>query len=194
MIFLLTPEEDFDDQMKATYQIINQLSFHPEIRAPFIHYSKCFAAIALPRLLQCEAEKKEAELTLKIFLEEPLTGTSWDNNIRDFLINNVVSQRRGSTGQAQDQGQGTQAQGSQGQGSQGQGGQVIAQQSTGSGAITNSQVDDNQHMITAANQGLQRLADLATASTEDRGEAVVSSASVVAEGARNDAAASLNKM
>jgi hypothetical protein len=38
----------------------------------------------------------------------------------------------------------------------------------GAGGVVVQKQDDNQNMITAANQGLQRLADLATASTEDR--------------------------
>ncbi|KAF7861969.1 hypothetical protein EAF04_007850 [Stromatinia cepivora] len=153
IVLLHTPQEDVDEQMKATHYIISQLSFNTDMRSPLVHYYKCSAALALPNLLQFEATKKDAETSLKLFLEGRLATSSWDNSIREFLINSLGTQRRSSTSQAQGQVQGT-------------------QQTTGAGA--NSKADDNQHMITAANQGLQRLADLATASTEDRGEVGVS--------------------
>ncbi|KAB8294078.1 hypothetical protein EYC80_009533 [Monilinia laxa] len=146
------------------------------MRSPLIHYFKTFAALALPNLLQFEETKKDAEATLKTFLEGRLAASTWDNSIREYLITNLETQRRLSISQSQAQAQ------------------VITQQPTGTGA--NAKADDNQNMITAANQGLQRLADLATASTEDRSEGPTSSAD---SGARNDKdasfpAAALGKM
>ncbi|ESZ89727.1 hypothetical protein SBOR_9890 [Sclerotinia borealis F-4128] len=162
LILLHTPQEDRDEQVRAAHYIVSQLSFNSDMRSPLTHHYKCFAALALPNLLRFEVTKKAAEDILKTFLEGRLAASAWDASIRDFVIKNIGAQRRSS--------------GSQGQGP------LVAQQTTG-GSSVNAKVDDNQHMIAAANQGLQRLADLATASTEDRGEVLVSSADV---GARND--------
>ncbi|KAB8294079.1 hypothetical protein EYC80_009533 [Monilinia laxa] len=176
LVLLHAPQEDRDEQIRATHYIISQLSFNTEMRSPLIHYFKTFAALALPNLLQFEETKKDAEATLKTFLEGRLAASTWDNSIREYLITNLETQRRLSISQSQAQAQ------------------VITQQPTGTGA--NAKADDNQNMITAANQGLQRLADLATASTEDRSEGPTSSAD---SGARNDKdasfpAAALGKM
>ncbi|QSZ35944.1 hypothetical protein DSL72_007066 [Monilinia vaccinii-corymbosi] len=163
LVLLHTPQEDLDEQIRATHYITSQLSFNTEMRSPLIHYFKSFAALALPNLLQFEGTTKDAETTLKTFLEGRLAASPWDNSIREFLIANLETQGRLSIGQGQSQVQ------------------LVTQQAASSG--TNAKADDNQHMITAANQGLQRLADLATASTEDRGEAQVPSTD---SGARND--------
>lgn len=163
ILLLQGPQEDADEQMRATHYIISQLSFNPDLKSPLVNYYKCFAALALSNLLQVETTKKEAETTLKTMLDGRLAASSWDKVIREFLINNLGAQRRGSIGLSQGQSQGT---------------QLVTN------AVVNAKADDNQHMITAANQGLQRLADLATAETEDRVE--VSSGVSTAETVRND--------
>lgn len=165
ILLLQEPQEDADEQMRATHYIISQLSFNPDLKSPLVNYYKCFAALALPNLLQIETTKKEAESTLKTMLEGRLASSPWDKVTREFLINNLGAQRRGSIGLSQSQ-------------SQSQGVQQVTS------AVVNAKADDNQHMITAANQGLQRLADLATAETEDRVE--VSSGVSTAEVVRND--------
>ncbi|TEY40873.1 hypothetical protein BOTCAL_0416g00050 [Botryotinia calthae] len=165
ILLLQEPQEDADEQMRATHYIISQLSFNPDLKSPLVNYYRCFAALALPNLLQIETTKKEAESTLKTILEGRLASSPWDKVTREFLINNLGAQRRGSIGLSQSQ-------------SQSQGAQQVTS------AVVNAKADDNQHMITAANQGLQRLADLATAETEDRVE--VSSGVSTAEAVRND--------
>lgn len=130
------------------------------MRSPLIHYFKSFAAIALPNLLQFEETKNDAEIALKTFLEGRLAASSWDSSIRDYLIKNlenIATQRSMPVGQGQSQNQSQN--------------QISTQQNAGAG--TNAKADDNLNMITAANQGLQRLADLATASAEDNAEVQV---------------------
>ncbi|PQE17697.1 C6 finger domain-containing protein [Rutstroemia sp. NJR-2017a BVV2] len=127
---LPNPEDEQIDLAKAVYHIASQMSFHPDLRSPFLHHFKLLAARTLPLLLQHEKTKKDAEYALSMLLEPRVAASPWDPQIRDLL-----GKRRASD--------------------------------AGAGAVVQKQ-DDNQNMITAANQGLQRLADLATASTEDR--------------------------
>jgi hypothetical protein len=150
---LPSPEDEQIDLAKAVYHIASQMSFHPDLRSPFLHHFKLLAARTLPLLLQHEKTKKDAEYALSMLLEPRVAATPWDPQIRDLL-----GKRRSSDAGA------------------------------GAGAGVQKQ-DDNQNMITAANQGLQRLADLATASTEDRDSNANANASASASGATPSEAA-----